>query len=187
MSDVRVVIDADKAIEAFRRAPDVLLKHAARGTERAAHIIARSAKGKVSKVHSTLANSINVEQIGGLGEAEVGHQAAPGVAYAPYVEEGTGPAVGRARYYPNPDALLDFISNNNTSRGFKWADTGSFVRLTQKLELFARARAMAWSIYMKGTKPAPFMGPATEENTEGAYRYVRMAVDQGIAEVFGAN
>lgn len=186
MSDVRIVIDADKAAEAFRRSPDVMLRHAARGTERAAHVIARAAKGKVSKVQSTLANSINVDQIAGLAEAEVGHQAAPGVAYAPYVEEGTGPAAGRPRYYPNPDALLDFISGNNTSRGFKWDATGSFTRTTQKLELFNRARAMAWSIYTKGTKPAPFMAPATEENTDGAFRYVRIAVEQGIAEVFGA-
>src|SRR5690606_25474605 len=110
MSDVRIVIDADQAAAAFRKSPEVMLRHAARGTERAAHVIARAAKGKVSKSQSTLANSLSVEQIAGLGEAEVGHQAAPGVAYAPYVEEGTGPAAGRPRYYPNPDALLDFIS-----------------------------------------------------------------------------
>ena len=186
MSDVRIVIDADQAAAAWRSITSGDLRNAARGTERAAHVIARAAKGKVSKVQSTLANSINVEQIAGLAEAEVGHQAAPGVAYAPYVEEGTGPAAGRPRYYPNPDALLDFISGNNTSRGFKWAPTGDFVRTTQKLELFNRARAMAWSIYMKGTKPAPFMGPATAEHTDAAFRYVRIAVEQGIAEVFGA-
>lgn len=184
--DIRFTVDADLAIAAFERSPEVMYRHLSEGTEEGAHFVGRAAKRNARTVTSALANSIRVEKLEGLPEGVVGHQAVAGVRYAPYVEEGTGPAAGRPRYYPNIQSLVDFLSSTVSTRGFKWERTGSFVRLTQQLEVYNRARRMAWSIYTKGTKAHPFMRPAMEASDSAVRAGLRRAQQRGIVEVFGA-
>lgn len=186
MTDIRIVVDADRALQACLRAPEVMARHMSEGTAQGAHLVARGAKRNVRSVFGTLAQSIRVEALSGLPDGQIGHEAAAGTAYAPYVEEGTGPAAGRPRYYPNPDALMDFLAASPKARGFKWAATGSFVRTTQKLELFNRARALAWAICQRGTKPAPYMRTAAAESDEAVRSVLRAAVQRGTEEAFRA-
>lgn len=183
--EIRITADGDRAAQAFARAPDAMLRALGEGTAQGAQHVARAAKRKVSKVHSTLANSINVSELDNLPPRTAGHEAAAGVAYAPYVEHGTGPAAGRPRYYPNPDKLLDYLSNTRSSRNFAWA-RGAAGRESQRLDLWFRSRAWAWSIYMKGTRPAPFMAPAAEESDARVRQIVRLATERGIREAFSA-
>lgn len=184
MSTIRITIDGDRAAEAFRRVPDAVLRHVRLGTEEGAQIVARDARGRINSKHSTLANSIRVEPLPDAGGI-LGHEAAAGANYAAYVEHGTGPAAGRPRYYPNPDSLQDYMENTTQSRGFKrWARGAK--REAQRLDIWFRSRAWAWSIYMKGTKPHPYMKPAAEASDARVRQVLRVAVERGIREAFGA-
>lgn len=178
-------IQGDRAVEAFRRAPEVMTRHVAAGTERGAHVVARNARARVSKAHSTLANSIDVAALDSLPPDWVGHEAAAGTHYAPYVEHGTGPAAGRPRYYPNPDNLMDHLLNVRGARRFAWARGGR--RESQRLEVWFRARAWAWHIYQHGTRPHPYMRPAAEQSDSAVRRLIARGVESGIREVFHAD
>lgn len=185
MSTIRITIDGDRAAEAFRRVPDAVLRHVRLGTEEGAQIVARDARGRINSKHSTLANSIRVEPLPDAGGI-LGHEAAAGANYAAYVEHGTGPAAGRPRYYPNPDSLQDYLGNTAAVRGFSWARAGSRRRREQTADVMVRAYAWAWSIYMKGTKPHPYMKPAAEASDARVRQVLRVAVERGIREAFGA-
>lgn len=65
--------------------------------------------------------------------------------YGPYIENGTGPAVGHDQYMPPPGALRQYLQR-------KLGVSGD--------ELDKAEAAVRWKIYMKGTKPQPFMKPA---------------------------
>lgn len=63
-----------------------------------------------------------------------------------YIEEGTGPAAGHAKYMPPPGALRQWVS-----RKFGIHDPEAVAEVE---------RAVRWKIYMKGTEAQPFMRPA---------------------------
>jgi len=184
MSTIEFRIDTDPARWAFDRAPEVMRAKMQFGALRGAEEIARLAKARASKVQSTLVNSIRAEMLPSAGADEVGAEAKTGVNYAAYVEHGTGPAAGRPRYYPNPDSLLDYLTNTVPSRGFKWARKGSGKRERQRLDLWFRSRALAMAIYQKGTKPKPFMAPAAIEADARVRAILVEHAGQGIREVF---
>jgi hypothetical protein len=184
MNTIEFRVDSDQAQWAFRRAPEVMKAQMVFGTLRGAEEVARLAKEKAPKVFSSLVNSIRAEMLTGLGADVVGSEAKTGVASAAYVEEGTGPAAGRPRYYPNPDSLLDYLTNTPASRGFKWARAGSAKRELQRMDLWHRSRAMAMAIYQKGTKPHPFMGPASKEGEPRVRAILVEYAGRGIREAF---
>lgn len=173
--------------EAFRRAPQVMLRHLAEGAEQGADVVAVAARRGVKRdMFATLRNSIHVARLAGLPADTVGSEARTAVHYARYVEEGTGPAVGRARYYPNPDSLLQYLTHSRGARGFKWAGrAGSTKRSTQEYDLWWRSRAWAWAIYLKGTQPHPYMRPAIATSTLRVQRLLRAAAMAATREVFG--
>jgi len=171
---------------AFDRAPEVMLRNLAQGAEQGADVVAVAARRGVKRdIFGTLRNSIHAARLQGLPAGTVGSEARPAVHYAPYVEHGTGPAAGRPRYYPNPESLLQHLTHSRGMRGFKWAGrAGSVARSTQEYDLWWRSRAWAWSIYMKGTKPSPFMGPAVERSRPRVLRLLRAAATNGVREAF---
>lgn len=181
---IQLRIDAQQALWAFRRAEDVMRRAVLEGTEHGAQLVAREAMNRVNTKHGALVNSIGVAPLTQGGA--MGHEVRPGVAHAPYVELGTGPAAGRPKYYPNPDTLLDYLKTTPSSRRFGWARAGSKKRASQQQELQDRAASWAWHIYNHGTKAHPFMRPAAEASDERVREIMRQAVGRGIAEVFGA-
>lgn len=181
--EIRVRVEDERAVAAFERAPEVMLRHVLAGTEQGAQYVARAARQAAPKRMTTLTNSIHVRALRSLEPDVVGHEAAVGVAYGPHVELGTGPAVGQPRYYPNPEALEDYIRSTPSVRGFAWA-RGDLQRSGQALSVWLRAKAWAWAIYMRGTRPQAFMGPAVVASDARVRQVLRQAVDAGVREVF---
>lgn len=191
MSDIRIQVDSDQALWAFERAPDVMDRYVRMGTQAGADVVTAVAKenssesGGFADVFGALRESIRTYVTEGLPEGKIGHESRASVKYAAWVEEGTGPAAGHARYYPDPDALLAVLRHSPRSRGYKWARKGSKKRGTQDVELWLRSRAWAMSIYARGTRPHPFMAPAAERSEARVREVIGAWVGQGIAEVFG--
>lgn len=184
MIELRVRIDADKALAAFARVGEVMRRHVLEGTEEGGQVVARDAGGRVNSKHSNLVNSIGVAPLEEGGPQVIGHEVRAGMAYAPYVELGTGPAAGQPRYYPNPDSLLDYLRTVRSSRAHN--EIRGQRRDFARYELWHRSRAWAWHIYQHGTRAHPFMQPAAEANFVRVCEIVRAAVARGVVEVFGA-
>ena len=178
---IRIELDDARIRWAFSRAPGVVEQHVEGGLDWAAAVVAVAARKKAPALFGTLAQSILA-----VREESLQRVVRSGVKYARYVEEGTGPAAGHARYYPNPDALVEVLRASPNSRGYKWAKKGSKKRGGQDVELWLRSRAWAMAIYAKGTRPHPFMGPAAERSEAAVRGVVANWVGRGIAEVFGA-
>lgn len=191
MSEIRLEVDSAQALWAFERAPDVMARYVGLGTREGAEVVTAAAKenssesGGFADVFGALRNSIRTYVTEGLPEGNIGHESRASVKYAAWVEEGTGPAAGHARYYPNQDALLAVLRNSPRSRGYKWARKGSKKRARQDEELIQRSRAWALSIFVHGTKPHPFMAPAAVRSEARVREVVGAWIGRGIAEVFG--
>lgn len=191
---------SNRAAQALRDAPATMERHIDPKLSRGAEEVAREAKRLAPKLYSTLASSIRAERVG-----QMNYRVSTGMNYARAAEEGTGPAAGKARYYPNPESLMQFLMMTPSWRGRiarvgiansggwatsfnakgTWAKLGSKRRGTQELELWLRSRAMAWAIYMKGTKAQPYMKPAAEAKTSRLIELVRQGVVGGLREVRG--
>lgn len=175
--DIRYVVDDARARATLQKAPGVVEKWLEGAIARGAMEIARLGRDKAPKLFSTLTNSIRYERLEALH-----YRVATGVNYARAVEEGTGPAAGHARYYPNPDSLLDYLTTAPSKRGFNWARKGSGKREAQRYDLWWRSRALAWHIYQHGTKAHPYMGPAADEGEPIVRLLARNAVASAIQE-----
>lgn len=66
--------------------------------------------------------------------------------YGKYIEEGTGPAAGHAKYMPPRRALILYVTRK--------------MGVTGPASIAHAVRALQWKIYMKGTEAQPFMKPA---------------------------
>jgi len=177
---MKIAYTIDKAaLDALARAPTVMDKHLEVALGRAAQETAKEMRVAASErdVTGVLKNSIKVEA------SPLARFVTPSVNYAAAVEEGTGPAVGRARYFPNPDNLLDFIRQSPAVRGFSLARKGSAKRGEQELDVWFRSRALALSIYMKGTKPHPFVAPTADKMRDRFFAAMDRGVESGINEV----
>lgn len=76
--------------------------------------------------------------------------------YAAYVEAGTGPAIGKPAYMPNPVHLYAYVKS--TARvSFRNTRAGSRARGAQLDEIRDRAWALALYIQRHGTRPNPYM------------------------------
>lgn len=179
---ISIKVDDKLARAAMQRTPGVVERHMELGLERGADEVAREARSNASKrdLFGTLRNSIHVEHPGLLR-----YVVATATNYAKAVEEGTGPAVGNKRYYPNPDSLQQYLMQSPKMRGHKWARKDSAKRGGQELDIWFRSRALAWYIYNHGTKPQPFMAPAAAEKEDRVRQLVRASVMDGVREVFG--
>lgn len=175
-----VYVKDAQALAALERAPEVFRRQLHADLARGAEMLQKRAQGMVRSNSGAreLAARITV-----LEEGELSFRITPAVQYAVFVEKGTGPAVGKPRYYPNPDALMDYLITNTRYRGHKWSRPGSKKRLTQEEDLHDRSRAWAWHIYNRGTKPQPFMRPAFEETKPAILALLKGGAARAAAEV----
>lgn len=132
-----------------------------------------------SMARSTLANSIHaVKQ--GLMHWFVG----PSVNYGRMVEEGTGPAAGRASYMPKVEHLEDYIRQRGGLR--MQGKPGSTRRNRVLTEIRDRAWGLAMHIRRHGTRPHPFVAPTADRLRESVPTRVTAAVQRGLQQVFPA-
>lgn len=176
---IQIRIDYETVRAGLSKAPDVLRRHVGDGLAQGANAIAAEAKNRAPKSESALLNSIIAAPAG-----DWAYEVRAGVMHAAYVEHGTGPAVGKPKYYPNPDNLLQYLMTSPRARGFKRFKRSDRGRLEQEMGLVRRAQAFAWWIYQHGTKPQPFMAPAAEAKRDACTAFVRAAVDAGLKEIF---
>ena len=153
MTTIRVTFDAQEVREAFRRAPDVMLRHMGEGLDQGAEMVARTARRNASQrdVTGNLRNTIRVETprvavLRGRGAKEqpaaLRREVVAASDHARFVEEGTGRFAGRAGYYPNPQRLMDYLAAHRSARGFVF---GTGDRAAEEAGLWIRARAWARS------------------------------------------
>lgn len=174
--------DDKPAREALAKAPDVVRRMLGGAIEHGARELAQEARANVAKRNGFghLLNSINVNMLGPLhGEVRAAE------LYARMVEEGTGPAAGKPKYYPNPDRLKDWLTLNPRYRGHAWAKPGSTKRGNQALDIWLRSRAWAWGIYQKGTKAYPFMAPAFDAKKGRVVELANEAMRRAVADING--
>lgn len=200
MTNITVTIHDEAARKAVGNARSAIEFAVSQQLARGADEVAREAKRLAPKLYSTLASSIRAERVGALH-----YRVSTGMNYARAAEEGTGPAAGKARYYPNPESLMQYLRMSPSARGRlgrimgptrdgwnsafsgdgKWGRKGSKRRGGQELELWFRSRAMAWAIYNKGTKAQPYMAPALEAKRSRLFDLVQQGVADGVRGVFG--
>jgi HK97 gp10 family phage protein len=178
---ITVHLDAAALRRGLKKLPRVMRRHIGAAVAQSAAEIAVEAKDRAPKSLSNLVNSIVAAR-----EDDWAWVVRPGVQYAAHVEYGTGPAAGKAKYYPNPDNLLQYLMTSPKARGFSRFKRSERGRLEQEMALARRAQAFAWWIYQRGTKAQPFMGPAVEAKRDACVGYIRAAVDTGLREIFGS-
>jgi len=181
---VSIRIDSSNLQAAMRAAPDVMRRHIDNGLEVSAKDIQEEAFRIASQrdVTKNLSGSIIYTKTGPFEWSIY-----PTENYAVHVELGTGPAVGRAKYRPNPDNLLQYLMTSPKARGFARFKRGERGRLEQEMGLERRAQAFSWWIYQHGTKPQPFMAPAVKAKRGACEVYIRQAVDRGLRETLGSD
>lgn len=179
---ISIKVDDKLARAAMQRTPGVVERHMELGLERGADEVAVAARRNASRRDflQTLKESINVERPAPLHYVVITRQ-----SYARAVEEGTGPAVGRASYFPDWTALIPYVKTKATRGGERLKRAGSNPRFYQEREFENRAFQLARYISIHGTKPAPFMAPAVAEKESRVRQLVRASVMDGVREVFG--
>lgn len=171
METIRFTIDADRAIAAFAKAPEVMRRHVDGGLEEAAQYVAREAKRRAPKFQSTLTNSIRAERVTeGLRPDVLAWQARTGVNYARYVEEGIGPMLNDPPGVSN--GLLEWLKAKFSPESEKALQDIYW--------------AVAFAIQRRGIKPRPYMAPAMQASEARVRQVLRQSVHAGIVEVFGA-
>jgi hypothetical protein len=166
---------------ALGQAPEVMARHLDQGTERAAQEVARVERGLAAEHDflGTLKQSIRAE-----AQAPMHHAVVTGANYARAVEEGTGPAAGRGRYFPDWTALIPYVRAHATRGGETLKKAGSRGRLFQEAGFENRAFALARSIYWHGTKPVHYARRAAEQSDGRVRQIIRAAAMAGADEVF---
>lgn len=159
---VSINVDSTEARRAFSRAPSVMVRHVERQMARGAAELAREMRARAPKAFSHLTNSINSAQVGTMH-----FRVAPGVRYAPFVEEGTRP--GGA---PSLGAMI---------RWLRVKRIGS-AKYPQARDL---AYAIIRSIRARGTPAQPFAAPAAERMTPRLVELIDRGVDDGLRAAFG--
>jgi hypothetical protein len=178
---ITYVIDDKNARAALERFRPAVERNIEVSMDRAGIEVADEMRGEASEhdVFGNLKESIRMRQF-----APLSRFIGPTASYARAAEEGTGPAAGKARYYPNPDNLLQFLTQSPAARGFGWAKKYSAKRDSQDLELWFRSRALAWAIYQKGTRAHPIVAPTAAKMEPRVLDLMRFGVDAGVKEAF---
>ena len=132
-----------------------------------AAMTARAMKMRAPKFRSTLTNSIYV-----ISTSELEREIAPGVDYAPYVEDGIKPGgKGLPRYMdPQSASILAWLQGHNPSRLVgphparkRRVRKNSMAAVYANLELRDRYEGLAWHVRHYGVRAQPFVKPARDE------------------------
>lgn len=167
--------NADQALAA--QDPERFKRSVARFLDRGAQEVAREMKHAAPKAFSTLTQSIHV-----INEGELTRLVAPAVNYARAVEEGTGPAAGKARYFPNPVALEPWVKFRGGVRLTK-TKPGTPGRRAQLDDVRDRAWGLARFVSQHGTRAQPFVSPTQAKMQSRVIALLREGVREGLAGI----
>jgi HK97 gp10 family phage protein len=174
-------------IAQIQRALQIFEQVMGRALDAAGARTAREMRARAPKWLTTLTNSIRMS-----APAPLVRVIAPGVDYARYVDEGTGPAAGRARYRTEPpvDALIPWIKDHFAQAGaarrqLRWAKAGSQARDDQESEVRYRAGALARHLRQYGSKPQPFVLPTVKAMQPQVQEILARGVSSALAQIAG--
>lgn len=153
--------------------PAAFSRSIGRFLDRAAAETAREMQRAAPKAHSTLWTSIRAWR-----EGEYERMVAPSVNYAAAVEQGTGQAAGKKRYFPNVVHLYAWVKLR--ARITFSGRQGSSLRRKQQDEVRDRAFALARYIAEHGTKPHPFVKPTAEKMRPRILELLAGGVREGL-------
>ena len=129
---------------------------------------ARLMKMRAPKFSSTLTNAVYV-----ISTSELEREIAPGVDYAPYVEDGIKPGgKGLPRYMdPKSKSIVDWLQSKApshfvgpiSSKNKRNPRKGSRVIAAVEMQLRDRYEGLAWHVRHHGVKAQPFVKPARDE------------------------
>lgn len=132
------------------------------------------------KDRSTLQASIHAKQTGPL-EYEI----RPGVAYAPYVEDGVKPGgKGLPRFFdPASGDIVGWLQRHPRGGGIAPAKArfGSKAFTAANLELRDRYEGLAWHVRKKGVKASPFVEPTHQKMQPEVLQRLSLAVRRVLA------
>jgi len=159
MLNIKVAIrpDIDRAMRQF---PDIMLRHVARGTHRAAEEVAREEKQVVPKAFSTLVNSIKSSSV-----SQTAYRVGPGVNYADAVEFGTDPGTFPDIQHIREWLRVKHIAPQNSD--FDERDLAYFI---------------ARGIFRHGIKPQPFAAPTVKKMAPRVHEIVNASIRTGLRE-----
>ncbi len=180
---INVKLDQEKTLQGLEHLPGAVGAEVdaelGRLAQEGAVMMKRRLAENRSMARTTLANSIHA-----VRRALMHWWVGPAVNYARAVEEGTGPAVGRPSYMPNPEHLEDYIRQRG---GIRMAGKpGSSRRQRVINEIRDRAWGLAVHIRRHGTRPRPYVKPTAEQLNAIASARVTAAVQRGLQKVFPA-
>ncbi len=157
--------------------PGALALSVGRALDRAAQETAREMRRTVAANRSTaFSNLLNSIQV--FRDSEFERSIAPTVNHARMVDEGTGPAAGKARYFPDPRALEPYVK---LRAGVTYSGRpGSASRWKQRNEVRDRAWALARFIFAHGTQPHPFAAPTAENMRPRILELLAGGVREGL-------
>lgn len=176
--DIRYTFRGQTVMDAMSRSPGVIEQHVDRKLWRGAEETAREMKRQAPAARSALINSIIARRIS-LMHFEV----TTGVNYARAVHEGTGPAVGKKSYMPNPVRLRDYVKQRRAI--IFSAKQGTAARRAQTDEVRDRAWALAMHIRKHGTRPNPFADRTLNKMQPRVQQLGDEGIAEGLREAFG--
>ena len=138
---------------------------------------ARRMRQKAAKWRTALANSVHVSAPDAMTR-----EVRPGMAYAPYVEDGIKPGgKGLPRFFdPASKSIVDWLQSKAFSgQGRARKGTGRFT--ARELMLRDRYEGLAWHIRHKGVKAQPFVEPTAKEMEPVVLRRLDLAVRRVLA------
>jgi hypothetical protein len=134
----------------------------------------REMSRRAPKAFSQLARSITIER-----PSELERRIAPSVNYGLYVEQGTGPAAGRPRYWPNVHNLAEWVKLRFRVQ-FRNTRKGSAARQSQLEEWRDATYRLARVIYLRGTRAQPFVAPTAATVRASAPSRVLAALESAM-------
>lgn len=162
MATLRLTIDDRRARAVFRTARPLMVRAIERQQWRGAEELAREMRRRAPKDTSLLTNSIAARRAG-----EMHYVVAPGVRYAPHVEEGAGPGG-----VPRVGAIVRWIQRKGIVS----------TRYPNPRDL---AGAIVGKIRARGTRPQPFAAPAFEHKASRLAALIEQGVVDGLTQAFG--
>lgn len=161
-----VIIEDAKVLEAFKRAPGVMMQSMGPTVDRVAKRLVGAIKQELAGNHSyaagTLTNAIRDTLLSPAERIVMAGEPNAPIAHAEHLEFGTKPRSKRPAVSP----LVQWIAAK---------EGGS------EKELMGRALRLADHIRDHGTEPHPFFKPAFEKNESQLTAMLRRGVESGVA------
>lgn len=180
---LEIKMDDAKARAAFKAAPQTMTTIIGEHLERAAAVVAKTARQEESPKGATsqLSNSINPHRIGPL-EILV----SAGVDYAPYVHGGRKPGKLPFRFEKGANGQLQFDEGSSFYQWVKSIAVGTRRSRSKqgRQELRDAMFLIGHAISKRGIKPNPFMERTFTRDRSRVEKLMRDGIEAGIRAVF---